>query len=87
VASSGRSSKRKHKVMKNKRNGVNIVVYNKLKILLWRPMVKEVSNQVWDQVNNQENEQPGNRLWVSEDRMNESILSQIYSPMMQNIKL
>jgi hypothetical protein len=73
--------------MKNKRNGVNIVVYNKLKILLWRPMVKEVSNQVWDQVNNQENEQPGNRLWVSEDRMNESILSQIYSPMMQNIKL
>jgi hypothetical protein len=80
-------SKRKHKVMKNKRNGVNIEVRNKLKILLWRPMVNEVSNQVWDQVNNQENEQPGNRLWVSEDRMSNSIFSQIYNPMMQNIKL
>ena len=43
--------------MKNRRNGVNIEVRNKLKILLWRPMVNEVSNQVWDQVNNQENEQ------------------------------
>jgi hypothetical protein len=80
-------SKRKHKVMKNKRNGVNIEVRNKLKILLWRPMVNKVANQVWAQVSNQENEQPSNRLWFSEDRMNESILSQIYSPVMRNIKL